>query len=160
MKRLAVIIPLILFISFAACKKSKGPANGNSVQPNNNLDSLVSMSATINGHLWQTDSAFGSYVQHSNNDSGITNLMITATRKKNDSISTIVFNITNFSGINTYTINPPIITATYYLGNMRHYATSGIIVVTNDSGSSLLGTFHFIADTISVTNGTFNVSLP
>ena len=150
----------MLFVTFAACKKSKGPANGKSEQPNNNLDSLVSMSAFINGHAWQTDSAFGSYVRHSGNDSGISNITITATRKKNDSTSTIVFNITNFSGINTYTINPPINTATYYFGNTRYYATSGEIIVTNDSGSSLIGTFHFIADTISATNGTFNVSLP
>ena len=160
MKRPFVIISVILCITFAACSKNKGPANGKSVQPNNNLDSLVSMSALINGHSWQTDSAFGSYVHHSGNDSGVVNLMITATRKKNDSVSTIVFNITNFSGINTYTINPPLNTATYYLGNIRYYATSGAIIVTNDSGSSLLGSFHFIADTISVANGTFNVSLP
>ncbi|MFI5195929.1 MAG: hypothetical protein ACHQD8_02475 [Chitinophagales bacterium] len=160
MRRLFVVIAVMLLVSFAACKKVKGPANGNSVQPNNNLDSLVSMSAMINGHLWQTDSAFGSYVMLSGNDSGVVNLMITATRKKNDSVSTIVFHITNFTGINTYTINPPANTATYYLGNMRHYATSGAIIVTNDSGSSLIGTFHFAADTISVSNGTFNVSLP
>jgi len=120
----------------------------------------VSMNALINGRTWQTDSAFGSYVRHSGNDSGVTNLMITATRKKNDSISTIVFNITSYTGRNTYTINPPINTATYYFGNSRHYATSGQIIITNDTGVALIGSFHFVADSINVANGAFNVSLP
>jgi hypothetical protein len=160
MKRIFFVIPVILFISFAACKKNRGPADGNSVQPNNHLDSMVSMSATINGQAWQTDSAFGSYVQQSGNDSGVVNLMITATREKNGSASTILFNITNFSGPTTYTINPPVNTATYYQGNTRYYATSGQIVVTNDTGVAIIGTFNFVADTVTITNGVFNVALP
>ena len=160
MKRFFLIVPIMLFAAFSACKKAKGPADGKSVQPNNNLDSLVSMSASINGHPWQTDSVFGSYVQQSANDSGVVNLLIYATLKKNDSVSTIKFTITNFVGPNIYTINPPVNTATYYFGNTRYYATSGQIVVTSDTAYSIIGTFNFIADSVTVAGGAFNVAMP
>src|ERR1019366_580119 len=128
-------------------KKVKGPTNGNSVQPNNNLDSTVSMSAMINGINWQTDSAFGYNVKHAGNDSGGVNLLITATNK-NHGVSSITINITNYSGPNTYPVNPPLNTASYYLGNFRHYATHGQIIVKSDSAYAIRGTFTFIADTI------------
>ena len=144
---------------FIACKKTKGPANGKSVQPNNNLDSTVSMSALINGINWQTDSAFGYNVKHSGNDSGMVNLMITATNK-NKGVSTITINITNYNGPNTYAVNPPLNTATYYIGNYRHYASHGQIIIGSDTAYALKGTFTFIADTITVANGVFNVALP
>lgn len=160
MKRLLIISGVALLAVTAACKKAKGPANAKSVQQNNNLDSLVSMSAMINGMFWQTDSAFGSYVQHSDNDSGVVDLMITATRIKNDSISTIVFNISNYDGERIYSINPPENTATFYVGNVRHYARSGQITVTSDTGYSIIGTFSFVADSFRIDNGAFNVALP
>jgi hypothetical protein len=160
MKRRLIIIPILLFCSFIACKKAKGPANGNSVQPNNNLDSTVSISATINGAIWQTDSAFGSLVKYSGNDSGVANLMITATNKNSRSLTTITFNITNYTGPNTYKISPPVNMATYYIGNARHLALQGVIVVSSDTGYALRGTFNFITDTISVANGVFNVATP
>ena len=155
-----IVIPVILFISFAACNKASGPADGPSIQPNNKLDTLESMSATINGQAWQTDSAFGAYVQQSDNDSGVVNLEINATQKKNGVVSTFVFNITNFSGPETYLINPPVNTATYYVGSQRYFATSGTIVVTSDTGYAIIGYFNFIAGTDTVTNGIFNVALP
>ncbi len=167
MKRLFVSIIILLCIAFAACKKASGPADGNSVQPNNNLDSTVSVSAVINGAQWQTDSAFGDIVKPSGNDSTLVGLMITATRIINDSgsavansSSTIVFNITNYTGPNTYTINPPINTATYYVGTNRHFASSGKFIVTADTAYSLKGTFSFVAGTDTVTNGVFNVAMP
>jgi len=160
MRRLFIVIPVLLFCSFPACKKAPGPANGNSVQPNNNLDSTVSISATVNGAIWQTDSAFGQLVQYSGNDSGVANLLITATNKSNGNITTITFNLTNFTGPSTYKISPPVNMATYYIGNQRHLALQGVIVVTSDTGYALRGTFNFTADTISVANGVFNVATP
>jgi hypothetical protein len=164
MKRLVIAVPFIMLTLFAACKKASGPANGKSVQPDNTRDSLVNMAAIINGVAWKTDSAFGSYISHSGNDT-LVNLVISATRHTNDSLgittnSTITFNITNYSGPSSYTINPPLNTAVYYVGNERHFATSGVINITNDSGYSLLANFSFTADTIMVTNGSFDVSLP
>ena len=159
MRRLIIFTSLVVFCALA-CKKAKGPVNGPSVQPNNNLDSLVSIKATINGFEWQTDSAYGYTVKHSGNDSGVSNLMITASNTNNGQVSAMTFNITNFTGPKSYTINPPINTAAYYLGNIRHYATHGIIVVTSDTAYALKGTFYFTADTITVSNGEFNVALP
>ena len=158
MKRLFVVIPLILFIAVAACKKNSGPADGKSIQLNNNLDSTVAMSATINGNSWQTDSAFGYKVATSGNDSGQFNLMVTATQHTG-TISTITFNITNFSGKGTYAINPPLNTASYYVGNRRHYATSGTVNVTDTSHFSLIANFNFVADSFEV-QGKFNVAMP
>jgi hypothetical protein len=159
MKRIALIAFALLFIVFAACKKTSGPADGNSVQPNNNLDSLVSMSATINGTLWQTDSAFGYKVRSSANDSTVVNLIITAVRKDNGNPSTITFNIVHYNGLAKYTIAPPAVTATYYIGTERHFATYGDINVVSNSNYSLIGNFYFVADGFSV-NGDFNVALP
>ena len=160
MKRLFFIIPIFLYVALPACKKAAGPADGNSVQPNNNLDSTAAMNATINGKNWKADSAFGYYINYSGNDSGVINLEIIATQSNNDTLSTIIFNITNYTGPNTYPINPPVNTATYYLGNNRFYADSGVITVTADTAYAITGTFHFTVDTFRITNGTFNVALP
>jgi hypothetical protein len=160
MKVRFVIIPVLLLCTVFACKKAKGPANGNSVQQNNNLDSTVSVSAVINGVNWQTDSAIGYSVKYSGNDSGVSNLMITASNKKNAIPSTITFYVTSYTGPNTYKINPPVNSAYYYLGNTRHLATKGTLVVASDTAYSLRGTFSFTADTITVASGTFNVATP
>jgi hypothetical protein len=162
MKRLLIAIPILLLCCVFACKKAKGPANGKSVQPNNNLDSTVSVSAQINGVNWQTDSAYGYNVKHSGNDSGKADLMITATStdKKTGLASTITFNISNYSGPAEYTISPPYNTATYYTGSTRHFALKGSFVVATDTAYSLRGSFTFTADTFTVSQGVFDVALP
>ncbi len=149
-----------LFFGMPACKKAKGPANGNSVQPNNNLDSTVGMTATINGRDWKSDSAYGYFVLKSGNDSSNVNLMITATQKLNDTARTITFNINNYTGPNSYTINPPFNTATYYVGNFRHFSDSGIVIVASDTAYGLRGTFYFKADTFTIAAGRFDVAIP
>ncbi len=143
-----------------ACKKAKGPANGKSVQQNNNLDSTVHISAYVNGVSWVTDSAFGYSVKYSGNDSGFTNLMITATNYANNPITSMNFAITNFNGAGDYPINPPINTITYYVGTRRHFATTGMISVSAGTLYALRGTFSFTADTIDVTSGVFDVARP
>ena len=160
MKRLFIVLPLSLCLAMPACKKVKGPANGNSVQPNNNLDTMVSMTAVINGRSWGTTSAYGYNVKHSGNDSGVMNLMITATQNVNDTTSTITFNINNYSGPATYTIDPPYNTAVYYTGNRRHYSDTGVIVIATNTNYALRGTFFFRADTFTVASGKFDVALP
>jgi len=161
MKRLLLIIPLFVCMAMPACKKASGPADGNSVQQNNNLDSTLSMNALINGGNWQTDSVFAYYVQYSGNDSGEMGLQITASRTIHDSATSFIFYITNYTGPNTYPINPPINTATYYsYGNIRNYADSGQIVITSDTAYALKGTFYFVAHTYTITGGTFNAALP
>lgn len=159
MKRFFIICIPVCLLVFPACRKAKGPANVGSVKPKK-LDSTVHMYATVNGAEWKTDSAYGYNVRNSGNDTGISNLLITAT-KYTSGISTIKFNITRYTGLGTYTINPPVNTATYYdANNMRHFATAGTIVFATDTAYALRGTFSFTADTVSVINGEFDVALP
>jgi hypothetical protein len=159
MKRSSIIF-LSLCIAVGACKKVSGPADGNSVQPDNNRDSLVSINAKINGARFQTDSAFAYLIHTSGNDSTAEGMMINAIQKNDTPAQTINFYINNFTGPATYTINPPYNTATYYVGTIRHYATSGQIVIVSDTAYSLIGTFNFVADTITVDSGKFNVAMP
>ena len=147
-------------VSSSSCKKAKGPANGNSVQPNNNLDSTVALTATINGVTWPADSVFGYFINNSGNDSGKIGLEIIATRQLNNVTTSMIFFISNYTGPNTYVINPPVNTATYYVGNMRNYAITGQINVTSDTAYALRGTFNFIAGADTVTNGVFDVAQP
>ena len=160
MKRLFLIIPISLCLAIPACKKASGPVNGKSVQPNNNLDSMVSMTATVNGQAWHSDTAYGYYVQYSGNDSNLRSLLITATQKINDTLTTITFNISNYMGPTAYTIDPPVNTATYYVGNFRNFGASGSVVITSDTAYALKGRFTFIAGTDTITSGVFNVALP
>jgi len=142
------------------CRKAKGPSNIKSAQTDNSIDSLLNMTADINGKRWETDSAYSYRVKNSGNDSNVINLMVIATRKTNSITSTLKFNITNFTGIGNYPILPPMHTATYYYGSMRYFATSGMFTVIKDSGGVMSGSYNFIADTINVTNGTFVLALP
>ena len=158
MKSLFAIFVVSLSVCMA-CKKSSSSVTGKSVQQKD-PDSTVSISATINGASWQTDSAFGYKIKNSGNDSSISNLYINATRTNNGGATTISFNVTQFTGPGTYTVNPPRVTAAYYIGTQRHFATSGSIVVLSDTAYALRGTFSFRADTIKVDGGTFDVALP
>ena len=160
MKGFFTTIALFIFLAFAGCKKTAGPANGKSVQLNNNMDTLVAMSATINGTTFYTTDAYGYYVRYSAVDTGVVNLMITATMKRNDTTSSFLFSISNYKGPNKYLINPPVNTVTYYVGNTRYYATSGIISITSQTDYGLIGTFAFSADTLRIADGNFNVPRP
>ena len=159
MKKLIAVIGILSLLSYGACKKASGPADANSIQPDNNRDSLVKIDATINGVDWTTKSVFG-YSVKSVTDSGHTNLLISASQTIHDTVSTLSFTISNYSGPGTFLIDPPVYAATYYRGRERHYATSGQIIVTADSNYAITGTFNFIADSINVTNGTFNIAKP
>ena len=160
MKRFFLVTFLLLLMVIAACKKVSGPANGHSVTPNNNLDSLVSISAVINGQKWKTDSVFANFIKYSGNDSLATSLSINASLRNSTDVQSFYFYITNFNGPGTYPINPPYNTATYYVGTTRNFATSGQIVIVSDVAYSLIGTFNFIANTDTVTGGMFNAALP
>jgi len=160
MNRLGVIIFVALCVATAACKK-KVYTSVHSVQQTN-PDSTVIMTATVNGQSWQTDSAFA-YADQITNDSGAYNLTIVATNKTGKIPTTVYLYITNYRGPNTYNIDAPYNTATYYIGsigNNRNFASSGQITITSDIAYNLLGTFNFTADSITVANGSFNVLAP
>ena len=160
MKRLVIVIIALVCVCAFSCKKVSGPANGKSVQPNNNRDSTVNIICTINSVSWTTDSAFGLLQKQSANDSGVVNLIINATNYSGAIPTSMQLYITNYTGPNTYSIAPPANTATYYIGNNRNFATGGQIIITSDTTYALKGSFNFIADTITVASGVFNVALP
>lgn len=171
MKNWSTVLLLSAIIAVSACKKASGPPNVKSAQVNNTLDSSVYMSAMINGFLWVTDSAFGYQVKSSANDSGASSLMVTATRIKGDSISTITFQISQYTGDGTYAIDPPYTSLSYYVGNTRYFATNGEIVINpnkinslvatgNGGDLSLSGTFSFVADSLEVWGGNFYIARP
>ena len=161
MKRVFIIgTVLLLCIAYGACKKVPGPANGKSIQLNNSLDPNVYMSAAINGVDWSTDSAFGYTIKNSANDSSKINLMINGVNNDaNGNPSTITFNIYNYTGPAMYHMNAPLVTATYYIGTTRHFATYGYVHITSDTNYALIADFYFAADSFSVA-GTFNVAMP
>lgn len=159
MKNIFAIIILSLPLVFFACKKQADPLDLPSIQPNNSLDTLIGMSAMVNGKSWQTNSVIAYNVSYAY-DSNKVNLLVNATSKTNDTSTTISFTLSNFTGANTYTISPAAISATYYSGTQRHYATSGQIIVTSVANYAIIGTFNFVADSITVTQGVFNVETP
>lgn len=160
MKRYFPIVLIVLCAAGGACKKAKGPTNATSIKADNNLDSALLLKSTIDGRNWFADSAYAYLVKNSGNDSTRVNILITATRQIKDSVSTISFYISNYIGVSTYPIEPPVNTATYYDGARRHYATSGVLVVSSISANSFKGTFSFIADSIEVDGGYFSIARP
>lgn len=158
--RKLLYIPLIVVVAATACKKYKGPADTASTQIDNSINSKLSMAALINGVSWKTDSAYSYRVANSANDTDILNLMIVATRITDTEASTITFNISDYKGIGDYKIDPPVVTATYYAANKRHFASTGTFSIQSDSSGLLSGAFNFTADTVVVSEGSFRVALP
>jgi len=151
MKKYALFALLLLSIGLTFCKKksNKGPAASGGPS----LDSIY-MHATVNGTPWRADTAAGYSVTGSANNYQ-TGISITATQKS--TASQVVLYITNYGGVGTYNIDPPSVTATYYVGNKRYYASSGQIIITNTPQYFVQGTYSFVADSINITGGTFTV---
>lgn len=160
MKKFVFAIAVVSVVMAGACKKKPGPIDVPSAKPDTSIAAQITMSALINARQWKTDSSYSYRVRNSANDTLSYNLMIVATRIANNEISTINLCINDFKGKGSYPINPPVNTATYYNGNMRHYALSGNITITADTGRLFSGTFSFGADTVNVLDGRFKVAQP
>jgi hypothetical protein len=159
MKKIFPVVLVSVILGCVCCKKS-GTTEKPPIDNTNNLAEKIMMHATINGKEWKTDSAFAYRIKNSGNDSGRIDVMISAAKKMDNPVTTITFNVSYFTGQGVYPIDPPNVSATYYVGSKRYLATSGEIVFKNDTGETLRGTFTFKADTIDVTNGTFTVAMP
>lgn len=151
MKKYVLFTLLLLSIGLTFCKKKSNKAQGGSNGPT--LDSTF-MHATVNGTPWRADTVVGYSVTGSANNYE-TGISITATQKS--TISQVVLYITNYGGVGTYNIDPPSVTATYYVGNKRYYASTGQIIITNTPQYFVQGTYNFVADSINITNGNFTV---
>jgi hypothetical protein len=153
-------ITFIVFISVVVIMScSKGNNNNNTIVTQRIPDSTVIMYATLDSAVWQADSVSGLLIPIGN-DSGHYNLSITAKKAANSTVMNLY--IGNYSGMGTYTINPPAVAATFYSGAKRHYALSGTIVISNDSTADMQGTYNFIADSangLKVSNGVFRFPL-
>ncbi len=147
---------LIAVASFAACSKKKSAPPVPAPPPATD-STYLSMSVGSNFHF-TTDSATISIISFPN-DSGRANATISASQTIAGIGYSISLYITNFTGINSYVIAPPQVSATYYANGVRHFAQSGQIIIATDSNNVLIGSFNFMADSLTVTNGVFNVQL-
>ncbi|NDC40596.1 MAG: hypothetical protein EBZ77_03455 [Chitinophagia bacterium] len=154
-----VLLFLLVTVSCCACKKKRSTVNKHSVSPPKQLDTLVNITAKINGAIYKTDSVTGYKINYSA-DSGHFDLLVRATILQPTGQQTITFTLHDYNGVNTYYVSPPYTSATYYLGNQRFYATTGQFIVNSDDPYGIIGTFSFTADTIAVTDGVFNVAQP
>ncbi|MEI8280184.1 MAG: hypothetical protein WCG87_10500 [Bacteroidota bacterium] len=154
MKPYLVYILLIAACGYTACKKSDTTAPV-VVPPVDTI--VIYMSANINSTAWNSSSAYGNTITVSANGNSQSNMTIVGKTKVNGIGSEFSILLTNYTGVGTYTIAPPQITATFYNGNQRHYATTGQVNITKDSATYMMGNFSFIADTTHVTNGAFTV---
>ena len=159
MKHIVTALVVFSLLAFGACTKNKHYPVTNSVQQNNKQDTAVGMDCTINGKAWSTDSAYAYRIRYAN-DSFMSDVYITATRRLNDTPATITFSIINYTGPKNYLIDPPNVSATYYINGQRHFATLGAINVETDSPYAMVGSFSFTADSTVVTDGKFNVAKP
>ena len=150
---------LLLAVIQLSCKKKANTGTGYSVKPPKGLDTLVAMTSKVNTGSWTGDSV-SAVKSISRVDSTKVDLIVTGTAGKNSSASTITFTITNYTGPNTYNIDPPYTSATYYQGTVRHYASSGQVIVSSDDPYGVIGTFSFTADSFAVTDGNFNAAQP
>lgn len=147
MKRIILFIFTIAVCLLGACKKDS-PATASQ------------MSAVINLRPWVS---YGTSVKF--DKTAAVNIIIDADSSKTH----MNLQIANYTGAGTYVIADSGNTASYTsytnaLGSALHTATSGKIVVTNSTTNGydqngIKGTFEFLADTVQVTGGAFNVDL-
>lgn len=142
MNRFLLFILIALTCIAGGCKKE-------------NSDSGQVMTAVIDNRGWRS---LNSRITL-DKSSGI-RLVINA-----DSANTSMnLSIANYTGLGKYVISDSGTTATYTNGGVLHKATSGEIIITDatTNGTNLnkfKGTFNFLADTVQVTAGTFDVNL-
>ena len=148
MKNIVAVILLGLVLAGSACKKSNGTS-----------PSIV-MSGYVDNRPWV------SYVSNVNIQRTSTiHIVIVA-----DSANThMKLDIGNYTGKGIYIISDSGNTASYTsyskaYGSAVHKATSGQIEVTNNTSNGttqtgITGTFQFLADTVAVTTGKFDVKL-
>jgi len=157
MKNIIILFISVLFLlPTTGCKKTKksAPIVTDTIDPYPRF-----FTAQINGVPWVADSCIGNIIEYPN-DSGKYNLTFTATKIVNGVGTEMDMFVTNFTGVGSYNINPPAVTATYYVNTVRHYATSGSINITlDDSSDTLNGNFNFVADSLTVDSGAISIVL-
>ncbi|MGN6568413.1 MAG: hypothetical protein ACTHJ0_10695 [Flavipsychrobacter sp.] len=154
-----IFLPLVLLaffaLSFSACKQQ----SDYNAQPEAASNSF---SATINGSTW--NAKFAGAVSAFNKLDGSTVLLINGATPINDSVNeTVVLQITNPSGINTYKLsdtggNYGIF---YYgkAGARTHRSKSGSVTFTSFSLTHVAGYYSMNTDSVNISDGSFNVDI-
>lgn len=147
MKNLTIYILLAAVCGMAACKKKETPVDR-------------SVTAQIRGMAWVSSSTKVTFSKAP--DMHVTILADSANTR-------LQLDINRYTGPGTYIILDTGTTASYTSyhpssGNYKHIATSGQIVVTENNfdggaGTAIKGTFRFLADTVDVQVGAFDVKL-
>jgi hypothetical protein len=154
MKYVAIILLCIAGVAAGTgCKKSSSNAVV-VVPPQDTIP--IYMKSSINGATWSSDSAvaYDIFPSGAGTQMGI---VISATLKTGNTASRMMLQIGNYTGVGIYDITPPENTAAFYLNNIRHFATTGNIIITKDSSTYLMGSYNFNADTLQITSGSFIV---
>jgi len=151
MKYVGISLMFFLFVG-ASCKKKSSGASPVVPPPAVKMDSL---SAVINSIPWLTYTATSNLIP-SSIDSGANNLQISGSTTIGNVVSNMVIFVNNYTGPANLAVNPPAVSITYYVGSVRHYATSGSLTITSDS-SSFTGNFTFTADSVNAVSGVFAI---
>ena len=143
MKRILFFVLIICVVAFGACKKKSSSAP-------------AQMTAVIDNRAWVSGNSAVTF----DKSSGL-HLTITA-----DSARTHMrLDIGNYTGVGTYVISDSGNTASYIsTDGETHVATSGQILITANTSNGtnqngIKGTFKFLAGTVQVTSGAFDVSM-
>lgn len=147
MKNLLLIILVALGFGFNSCKKEESSSG-------------MVMTATIDSKAWSSSNTTMIVEKNSG-------LHFTIAATSGD--SRIKLDIGNYKGVGKYIISDSGNTAVYYgaasgTGKTEHVATSGQIEITEaiSNGTNrnrFKGTFQFLAGSVQVTSGNFDVSL-
>jgi hypothetical protein len=151
MKHIIVFLLLGLAVLSGGCQKSKTQSTG------------LQMSAAINSLQWFSYSSTVA-IQKTPNIQG-TGVVITADSAK----SRFKLTIGNYHGAGAYDVSDSVNGAVYYdfnapPGSQEFKGSSGEIIVTantpsDNSGTNIKGTFHFLTPGPSISSGIFNVTL-
>lgn len=157
MKNVFLLFILALTVTGVSCKKTGShPVTHDTTTP-----FPIFINASVNGTTWDADSGSSvGFLLTYPNDSGRYDLTFRATKVVNGVGTEIDLYITNYTGVGSYPINPPAVTAVYYVNTVRHFATSGQIDITSVASiDTVKGDFNFVADSITVTNGNISMVL-
>lgn len=152
-----IFLPVLLLMSFGvlvvACKKNS------SNPPANPTSSFV---ARMNGNQWSCDQYLNSAISFNDTAHHIQNIAITGAKLLKlgkDTFYTpqvILLNIDSFNGIQNYKFTKTGGTfAEYSLGGRSFKATSGEVEITGTSLNYIQGKFHFVTDSVTITDGVF-----
>jgi len=166
LKKTIYLVLMCVAVSFTACNKDDDSSNDDDDNNGGGGSGSGLLTAMVDGANFESDSEF-TQIQVLNGGSV---MAITGPKAQ----ETIQFNVNSYSGAGTYTVSPTTI-ASYAIvtdpndpvGSVLTYIaiSNGELIITEDTGSNMKGTFSFVgvnpldqSDSVNVTNGSFDIS--